>query len=499
MDGLPEGLWPIHTKPLPDELLSSWLIRLAHAHQLKAETLCSDLFGHQSTIWNRDVDRLAPEWVLTGLCRATGTALSNAKTTTLPSLAGQLSESVSPGGFSPWIIPLGIFHRSRLRPGLMYCPVCLAEEHGRYYRRLWRIAWATVCIKHRCLLQDTCPACTAPIAPHRTDMSGRGFIPTLSTLISCHACQYMLPQQAATPADNGLVTFQALLENALTQGFTDLAGNPSLHSVLFFNGLRALLTGGLRAMGRNDPTHKGRNPTFESRPLLERRKGIQLLRHWLDRWPHTFQAEIIRLGFRYSELNLYQGTLPYWYYQVVHPLAKHPAAISEQEAEAVMDVLVQRHGKRSLQAAKQLAGKDISATWHHSHPKYQPTYDDLENAVVTIDHRIAGTLNPDRRLRLLRAKFMLVARYGLHLTTSALASLSLTDISRLDLAVPMVSFYEVPISREQSVAWLLWYWQHIRPLTKPVREEKKFFTDLGTGKGLSVSTCSLWTKITPLS
>jgi len=32
--GLTAPLWPIRYKPLPDELLSSWLVRLAHGHDV---------------------------------------------------------------------------------------------------------------------------------------------------------------------------------------------------------------------------------------------------------------------------------------------------------------------------------------------------------------------------------------------------------------------------------------------------------------------------------
>ena len=62
--GLTSPLWPIHYKPLPDELLSSWLVRLAHGHGLKVQTFCNLIFGNSQQVWNRDIDRLAPTWLL---------------------------------------------------------------------------------------------------------------------------------------------------------------------------------------------------------------------------------------------------------------------------------------------------------------------------------------------------------------------------------------------------------------------------------------------------
>jgi len=453
------------------------------------------LFGSQSTIWNRDIDRLAPAWVLTGLSHATGTPLPQVEQTTLPALAGLLSESVPPNGHAAWIVPLSLFHRCRRRPGLMYCPACLAEEQGQYYRRLWRLAWATVCVKHDCLLQDTCPACGAPIAPHRNDMIGRALIPSAATRVTCPTCQHPLTKQSLVPANHELIELQILLEDTLAQGFIDWTDNPNLHSVLFFEGLRALLSGGLRAMRRRDPTLLGRAPIFERRPLAERREGMLLLGHWLDRWPQTFLTDVARNEFRCSELAHWSRPLPYWCGQVLYPLNQKPAKTSELEAQTIMHSVLKCKGKYSLPAARQLAGKDISKTWLRLHPRRKLTYETLETAVVTVDHQIAGTLDPAERLKLLRTKFMLVGRYGLRLRPSALASLTLAGIYRLGLTIPIVSFYEVPHTREQAAAWSLWYWYHIRPLTKPAKGEKRVFTALRAGRGLSPSSCSLWTQL----
>jgi len=55
---------PIHPQPYPDELLTHWFFRLAHANYLKAQTLADYLFGYYSTFWNRDQDKLASPEVI---------------------------------------------------------------------------------------------------------------------------------------------------------------------------------------------------------------------------------------------------------------------------------------------------------------------------------------------------------------------------------------------------------------------------------------------------
>lgn len=76
-------IWPAHPKPLPDELLSSWIVRVAQANGIKLQTLCWMLFGNERSPWNRDIDRSAPKWLLKAMCEHTGTNYWDAYHTTL--------------------------------------------------------------------------------------------------------------------------------------------------------------------------------------------------------------------------------------------------------------------------------------------------------------------------------------------------------------------------------------------------------------------------------
>ena len=167
----------MHLKPQQDEILSSWIIRLSHAHGYKVQTMCNFLFGRTGAIWNRDVDRLAPKKVKEILARISGATIEQVGNTTLRAYEGILFEQLNMNGMSRWKLPLGIFHRSRRRPGLLFCPQCLDEDTEPYFRKRWRLALSTVCTKHRCYLLDACPECESPLAPHRADMLGRQHFP----------------------------------------------------------------------------------------------------------------------------------------------------------------------------------------------------------------------------------------------------------------------------------------------------------------------------------
>ncbi len=191
MKGITESLWPIHYKPLPDELLSCWLVRLAHGHGLKVQTFCNLIFGNQRQIWNRDMDRLAPTWLIDELSQRTATSSEVAWNTTLRSYERLLYRKFKASGALQWILALKLYHRKREGYGLQYCPTCLAEDAIPYYRKRWRIAFYTVCTKHHTMMQDRCPHCAAGVAFHRLDIANGDAIDA-GTLAFCHGCGFDL-------------------------------------------------------------------------------------------------------------------------------------------------------------------------------------------------------------------------------------------------------------------------------------------------------------------
>lgn len=191
MDGFTKFLWPIRYKPLPDELLSSWLVRLAHGHGLKVQTFCNLLFGNQRQVWNRDIDRLASSWLINELALRTGTPLAVAQKTTLRAYEGLLYPKFKASGALPWIQTLKLYHRKREGYGMQFCSLCLREDAEAYFRKSWRVAFKTSCFKHNCMLHDRCPQCQSAIAFHRMDV-GNARIFADQALVACHACQFNL-------------------------------------------------------------------------------------------------------------------------------------------------------------------------------------------------------------------------------------------------------------------------------------------------------------------
>jgi hypothetical protein len=191
-------LWPVRYKPREDELLSSWLARLARGQGLKVQTLCNLEFGSGRQVWNRDIDRLAPKWLLDRLCQRTGTSKEEAAQTTLREYEGVLYRTYRLSSTLPWVLTLQMYHRRWTGHGQQFCPACLAEGDVCYYRRTWRLALCTVCLRHQCLLLDRCPACQAGIAFIRTEL-GRTDLQELLDLHACYSCGFDLRRAPLVP------------------------------------------------------------------------------------------------------------------------------------------------------------------------------------------------------------------------------------------------------------------------------------------------------------
>lgn len=190
-------LWPAHPKPLPDELLSSWIVRIAEANGVKLETMTHLLFGLYLLPWNRDIDRLAPTWLLQGICAHTGTRYWDARRMTLAGYRTRLFPYRKDSGQLRWILPVKINSTKRNGYGMQYCPACLAMDKNPYFRRKWRVAFHTFCPEHRIMLHDCCPACGAAVTFYRRDF-GRG-IDEAGAICLCYQCQFDLrhaPQES---------------------------------------------------------------------------------------------------------------------------------------------------------------------------------------------------------------------------------------------------------------------------------------------------------------
>lgn len=206
-------LWPAHPKPFSDEILSSWIVRVAEANGIKLQTLCWLLFGNDRSPWNRDIDRSAPKWLLHTICEHTGTNYWDAYHSTLTTYRNRLYPYRQTVGQLRWVLPIRAYGMKRHGGGIQFCPACLASDVVPYFRKVWRVALFTYCPIHQVMLHDACPACGVPIAFYRRDFGGK--LDNLPPLCSCYACGFdfreAAREKATLPAEEIEKLFGAML------------------------------------------------------------------------------------------------------------------------------------------------------------------------------------------------------------------------------------------------------------------------------------------------
>ncbi|KAA9382417.1 TniQ family protein [Neorhizobium galegae] len=144
--------WPVIVTPQADELLSSWLHRLAFANGIAPRPFARVL-GLNAGMWSAALDLKLPADIATLLQAHTG--ISEYQLSAM-SLAG------SP--LKPLLLPLRNNGRRDSSRWLQFCSRCLAEDAQPYFRRRWRLATKACCSKHGCGLRDRCPSCRSRVA-----------------------------------------------------------------------------------------------------------------------------------------------------------------------------------------------------------------------------------------------------------------------------------------------------------------------------------------------
>lgn len=143
---------PVAPRPFRNEILSSWMVRVAARYGLDVPDMTTWLAGQGGGIQpHRFIDDVAPDSNLLRLW-ARACRVDPARLTRLSLVLRYLNR-----------VPAWILERSE-------APVCLAcfdedQVHGRdsYLRSAWRLTDQLVCPAHRQMLHDRCPACSAQL------------------------------------------------------------------------------------------------------------------------------------------------------------------------------------------------------------------------------------------------------------------------------------------------------------------------------------------------
>jgi transposase-like protein len=359
-NGLSGNLWPMHIKPEEDELLSSWLTRLALAHGFRPYSFTSLIMGGRD-LWASDIDKIDHIDLFLELAKRTNTLLSRVRVTSLINYTGLLFENISSNGHVTWITKTDKVRFSRRQIGLQFCPECLSEDTIPYFRRHWRLAFVTVCTKHCVPLLDQCPKCYTPINFYRINPQDHS-IKWHTALARCFSCKADLrlrtiDSKISNQVKPKEVEFQEFLLNGLKDGWIETSSNEIIFSSLFFAGLhqlaRVLITGSSSSAIREavinyydlqepNDLYPKKLPVLESLRAPQRRFLFQMIQRLLNNWPDGFidfcRANKFWSRFWFMHPNV--KPLPFWYWKVVHyNLTKYKYLPTNEEFSAALNFI----------------------------------------------------------------------------------------------------------------------------------------------------------------
>lgn len=145
-------------QPFEDELLSSWLTRVAIEHKRKLSIFLSLYVKKEgSSISRTDLDYLYDEKLFNALVTKSNLSKKDIFKMSLRSEEGYLYSCSDNNLYPPNQIRKLVDKRNHY--GLMYCPKCLAEDKIPYFRKKWRYQFYNVCTKHELFLTDRCWVC----------------------------------------------------------------------------------------------------------------------------------------------------------------------------------------------------------------------------------------------------------------------------------------------------------------------------------------------------
>ena len=176
----------LHPKPEDDELLSSWMVRVALAHDTMPWSFYNMHFPeYKNIIFSRDLDVWAPNEFINKLARKSGYAAEELYGLTLRSLIGTMLPEFNPSCMNKYFSYIKVRGRSNKLYGQKFCSDCLKEDKTPYFRKEWRLKSVNRCKKHNLQLRDRCPNCGIPISFYRVTKFGIGFS-------TCWKCNFSL-------------------------------------------------------------------------------------------------------------------------------------------------------------------------------------------------------------------------------------------------------------------------------------------------------------------
>lgn len=163
------GLLPVRPRPRNDELLSSWLVRLATQNGVSPSCFANEVLSIADLKLLGTIDTWKIPSFLERLGTLTGIPIRSLRQRTFYHLDFFWSiPGIAPINGSPTYARMEFYKRHGSEPkGLRRhgayraCIQCWREDAAPYVRSKWRYRFTTTCAKHKVILIDSCARCSS--------------------------------------------------------------------------------------------------------------------------------------------------------------------------------------------------------------------------------------------------------------------------------------------------------------------------------------------------
>lgn len=353
-----------HPIPKEDELLSSWIVRIALAQDTDAATFVNlYLPKWKNTLWTEDIDVSAGKELIETLSCKSGFSREVIYALTLKSYEGYLSETITCHTRNPFIQSLGRYRRIKIKHGLRFCPLCLGNDKIPYFRRKWRLSFSTACSIHKCFLADRCPECGSSIMPN-LNLRESEF-----NIVHCYKCgadlSTIVPEWIQE-GSYGLWAIEKLYE-ILDSGMFIYAGG-HIYSICFFEVLRLFAKivyfrnrrkGVLDHEVMSQPIEfrakEAREHYIEDIPLKQQYLLFSALFRLFEGFPGRLLSFCGANRIRGSDLSRDIKYIPFWYVPIIDAFNMKFYSVHQSEVKSAIKYLK----KRRIPINKSTVGKAL--------------------------------------------------------------------------------------------------------------------------------------------
>jgi hypothetical protein len=350
----------LHPRPQEDELLSSWLTRIAYEHNTNPPTFINLYLPEwEGVLCDRDIDISADDKLLKILTFKSGFNYKTLYNLTLKSYEGYLFEHITPKSRNFFIQPIGNRYIINRKYGLRYCPLCLKNGKFPYFRKKWRLSFSTACIRHKCFLTDRCSDCGSLTILYKWHHD--------SDFPHCYKCGLSFKEtkpEYINPDSYGLKAIKRLYK-ILDTGIFNFENNYT-YSFFFFTVLKYLTkvvyhsesnTGFLdHEIMNKSIIHLNKKPKqnlIENVPLKEQYLLFSGLMKMFEDFPKYFIEFCNANGLLKTKLSKDMKYIPFWYKEIINTFSREHNTISLEEIKSVIRYLE----KRRIMVTKSRVGR----------------------------------------------------------------------------------------------------------------------------------------------